>query len=140
MYRIKGDGVIRLSDNAAIPNTSGNRDWQLYQKWLAEGNTPEPEEAVDPLIAVRSDRNRRLTGSDWTQMSDTPLTDSDKSVWAAYRQELRDVTEDFDPDNFSFPAPPVRVRARDADGQFIADIPETDIDEAYVYVPASEAE
>ena len=49
MYRfIKGlDGslnkevVVRLSDNASIPCVEGNRDYQEYLGWVAEGNTAE---------------------------------------------------------------------------------------------------
>jgi hypothetical protein len=36
------DGVLRVADNAHIPNDGGNRDWQEYTSWLAEGNTPDP--------------------------------------------------------------------------------------------------
>ena len=34
--------ILRLPDNAQIPNDPDNVDWQAYQEWLAAGNTPLP--------------------------------------------------------------------------------------------------
>jgi hypothetical protein len=38
---------------------------------------------------VRTKRNELLGASDWTQVIDAPVN---KTAWAAYRQELRDIT------------------------------------------------
>ena len=45
---------------------------------------------------LRYERNKRLTESDWTQASDSPLSDSKKAEWKTYRQSLRDMTKTID--------------------------------------------
>ena len=42
---INYDMILRLPDNAFIPNDPANTDWQAYQEWLAQGNTPLPPES-----------------------------------------------------------------------------------------------
>ena len=34
--------IRRLPDGACIPNDDQNTDWQQYQLWLSQGNTPLP--------------------------------------------------------------------------------------------------
>ena len=34
------DMILRVSDNAFIPNDMNNKDWIAYQTWLGNGNTP----------------------------------------------------------------------------------------------------
>ena len=50
--------------------------------------SPEERDAVFAEIA-RSDRNSRLSETDWTQNADVPQ--ATKDLWAPYRQALRDV-------------------------------------------------
>ena len=40
---------------------------------------------------IRVERNSLLSQTDWTQLSDSPLTDEKKAEWVTYRQELRDL-------------------------------------------------
>ena len=40
-----GDTIVRLSDNASIPQAPGNRYYREYLDWLEAGNTPEPAPA-----------------------------------------------------------------------------------------------
>ena len=80
-------------------------------KATPEGNvpfTPEEEAEWDAMEAeyaagandraaaeVRTERDAKLTESDWTQVIDAPV---DQAAWATYRQALRDI-----PDQAGFP-------------------------------------
>ena len=54
----------------------------------------EDPEAVKALL--RPERDRLLSASDWTQLNDTTLPEETISAWAAYRQDLRDLTDTID--------------------------------------------
>ena len=38
--------ILRVADNAFIPLSLDNVDYQEYLKWLAEGNTPLPADEL----------------------------------------------------------------------------------------------
>jgi len=54
--------------------------------------------------AVRLERDLLLSECDWTQGSDVP--DSIKLNWQSYRQSLRDITNQSDPLNVTWPTKP----------------------------------
>tara|TARA_A100001015_G_scaffold104610_1_gene116095 strand:+ start:2171 stop:2401 length:231 start_codon:yes stop_codon:yes gene_type:complete len=49
----------------------------------------------DALTFIRESRQHLLTISDWTQATDSPLSDEKKAEWATYRQALRDLTKSY---------------------------------------------
>tara|TARA_R110000822_G_scaffold26218_1_gene79081 strand:- start:30 stop:410 length:381 start_codon:yes stop_codon:yes gene_type:complete len=53
------------------------------------------EYVADFFPLIRNKRNELLKESDWTQVNDCPLSDSKKTEWATYRQELRDLTTTY---------------------------------------------
>jgi hypothetical protein len=69
--------------------TKKNGKW--YQEWKIVDLS---EEELNTVIEkkseeVRQKRNQLLVESDWSQISDSPVN---KAPWVAYRQKLRDVT------------------------------------------------
>ena len=67
---------------------------------------PRTDETQWPL--VRTERNKRLQASDWTDTASAParLGQELYDQWQTYRQALRDVTSQPDPFNIVWPTPP----------------------------------
>ena len=60
---------------------------------------------------MRRERDLKLFVCDWTQGSDSPLSDEKKAEWRTYRQTLRDIMTNLpadldDPDNVTWPTEP----------------------------------
>ena len=56
---------------------------------------------------IRSERNRLLTACDWTQLPNSPLSETKKQEWDTYRQALRDLPANTaDPENPVWPEAP----------------------------------
>ena len=109
-----GGTVYQYSQAAGVEQIDG--EW--YTKYVlgptftdTEDTTAAEQEAAYKAIkdseqakSVRTSRNEKLKESDWTQVIDSPV---DQTVWATYRQALRDVTaqEGF-PWNVTWPEQP----------------------------------
>jgi hypothetical protein len=53
------------------------------------------EAARDYWVELRIMRDQLLSNSDWTQIPDAPLTETQKTAWQTYRQQLRDLPENI---------------------------------------------
>ena len=69
------------------PSTSGcffrNGAWKIVT------SQPDTEALAKD---VRLKRNALISQTDWTQLSDAPLTADQKTLWVKYRQDLRDIS------------------------------------------------
>lgn len=62
---------------------------------------------------IRSQRNLLLAASDWTQLADAYLTETEKIAWNEYRQALRNLPQDFSmPEEVIFLEAPKRSYGR----------------------------
>lgn len=74
------------------------------QTWRDKTQTELDAERDDLATQMRDQRNALLAACDWTQLPDAPV---DHAAWAAYRQQLRDVTSQPGwPTAIEWPVPP----------------------------------
>ena len=65
--------------------------------------SPIPKEQIEALFPIvefemaldelRARRNKALTDSDWTMLTDVPLNSDEKFAWMNYRTLLRNITD-----------------------------------------------
>ena len=56
---------------------------------------------------IRNTRNNLLKESDWTQFADSPISGSKLTEWQTYRQSLRDITNQENPFEITWPELPI---------------------------------
>ena len=87
------------------PTLSGSIYVQTYQITDADNDTINKRKEIK-WVEVRTKRNTLLNESDWTQFQDSPITGSKLTEWQTYRQSLRDVTNQENPYNITWPTNP----------------------------------
>ena len=65
----------------------------LTEGWWESDGTNWVDARDDSFIwnNIRVNRNKELLDSDWTQLSDSPLTSTEQESWIVYRTTLRDI-------------------------------------------------
>jgi hypothetical protein len=94
---------VALSETALADNWIQSDEAQIG--WDYDGTSfiapPDPAPTAEE---IRTERDRLLKASDWTQVADAPV---DQAAWVEYRQALRDVTEQEGfPENVVWPTRP----------------------------------
>ena len=72
-------------------------DWSgdLSLATVVDGEVIEGSPTNQTESIVRGMRDSLLANSDWTQIPDPHLTETKKTEWQVYRQQLRDLFNDF---------------------------------------------
>jgi len=93
--------VTGADDNGSAIESDNSTDWGVT--W-AQVQTKQSElTAAEPLAALRAERDRLIAATDWWVSSDLTMTDAQ----TAYRQALRDITDDANSlDDVTWPTAP----------------------------------
>lgn len=95
MYRITLNNRPNLAEDIEIN----------YDMWLQFAKESEHEKLA---TKIRTKRDKLLTETDWTQVTDTVLSSKKQEEYKAYRQKLRDITEQEGfPYKVKFPVKPI---------------------------------
>ena len=108
-YQAKGVYNIKYyaskRDAEEIPDDEGkSHDPKQYvsSHFVPDDSAKDARLLADKWANVRSERNSKLAETDYLALSDNTLADNMKT----YRQELRDVPTQSDPDNITWPTKP----------------------------------
>ena len=111
------DGVYNIKyyaskrDAEEIKDIDGNsHDPKQYvsSHFIGQDDTKDARILADKWANIRTRRNRELTESDWVvvKAKEEHANASIDSNWIEYRTALRDITEQSDPDNITWPTKP----------------------------------
>ena len=109
-----GDVISKASNGADFrinPPMDNEGDYNTNVNFLDPSKKPswstvQSQMAPEEWKTVRFQRDKKLQSCDWTMLSDVPLDPTVKTEWETYRQALRDITDQSDPFNITWPTPP----------------------------------
>ena len=90
------DNEGEYNSNVTFIDPSKKPSWSAVQAQI------DPEQ----WKIVRFQRDKKLQACDWTVLPDVPMDAPKRTEWETYRQSLRDVTNQSDPFNITWPTPP----------------------------------
>lgn len=115
------DPLKTVRQNGVVEDANGNwvENWEVVDMFAdttdEEGNVTTKAEneaaylaqrAATQWTSVRSTRDQRLKDTDWVTIRAADTGVAVSAEWAEYRQALRDITEQADPFNITWPVKP----------------------------------
>ena len=102
-YNIKYYVNIRNAEEILDSEGKSHSPKQYVQShFVPDDSAKDARLLADKWESVRSERNSKLAETDYLALGDNTLS----TVMKKYRQELRDVPTQSDPDNITWPTPP----------------------------------
>ena len=98
-YQAEGVYNIKWSDTKTKVTVN---DVEIETHFTGDDSAKDARLLADKWANVRRDRNRKLAETDYLALSDNTLADNMKT----YRQDLRDVPKQSDPDDITCPTKP----------------------------------
>jgi hypothetical protein len=106
MYEVQFSAAPNDYTKNIIEGTPTLIDGKYYQNWIQTDATESEiqQRLEDKWFEIREIRNQLLMECDWTQLSD--ISTEIKNLWSNYRQDLRDITNQTNPFNITWPVKP----------------------------------
>jgi hypothetical protein len=82
--------VTGSTDDGSAIESDNSADWGVT--WDEVNEKLQDLTAAEPMKELRAERDKLIAATDWWASSDLTMTDAQ----TAYRQALRDITEDYD--------------------------------------------
>lgn len=92
-----GYARFEFAPPAANAHSTPTTEYEMHADGVVRNKVILREFTQDELIDtfIRSRRSYLLVECDWTQSPDSPLSAAKKAEWAAYRQALRDLPDQY---------------------------------------------